>query len=488
MEQQANTEHAGIIGAIKRKPKLIAAALLLALVAVILAVFIRSTPKDRINASGMIEATEVTLSSKVLAKVAQVTAEEGDSVRAGELLVRLDPDQYADQVRQAQGALGAAQARYREALNGARPEQVEQARAQVAQAEASVAGARRQLSLAEENFTGSLDLSGRLEIAQTQYNASRAAYQRALDALEVVKQGARKDQIEQARAAVTQVQALANEANLDLQRAQKLFDKGAIPASQLDSARTASKSSQAQLDQAKARLADLEAGATPAEISQAQAAVAQAKAEMDGAAKGLRIAREQHAQKLTPSQQLASSRTQYVTGLAQLQGAKARLLELLNGTRPEQVDAAFSQVEQARAAVGQARTFLDSTSVESPISGAVITRAVEPGDLATIGSTLMVLADLTRIQLKVYVEEPVYGRIKLGQSADVTVDSYPTQVFKGRVTEIAQQAEFTPKEIQTPEQRAKLVFAVKITIPNVEGKLKPGMPADALLRLQPLDK
>ena len=487
MEQTYN-EQTPVTALSRHKPKIIAAVILLAIVAVLLAALLRGAPKNTIAASGMIEATEVTLASKVLAKVKQVTAQEGDHVESDELLVRLDPSDYAAQVKQAEGALGAAQARYTEALNGARPEQVDQARAQVAQAEASVAGAKSQLTLAEENFTGSLDLAGRVEVAQTQYNASRAAYQRAQDALQVVKQGARKDQIEQARAAVSQAQAISDEAKIDLGRAQKLYDKGAIPASQLDSARTTAKSTKDQLDQAKARLADLEAGPTPAEVAQAEAAVAQAKAEMDGAAKGLRIAREQSSQKLTPAQQLTSSRTQYETSQAQLRNAHARLRELLNGTRPEEVEAALSQVEQARAAVSQAQTFLDSTSVVSPIAGAVITRAVEPGDLATVGSTLMVLADLRTIKLKVYVQEPDYGRITLGQSADVTVDSYPNEVFKGRVTQIAQQAEFTPKEIQTPEQRAKLVYAITITIPNRDGKLKPGMPADALLKLQPLGK
>jgi len=105
--------------------------------------------------------------------------------------------------------------------------------------------------------------------------------------------------------------------------------------------------------------------------------------------------------------------------------------------------------------------------------------------LATVGSALMEVADLDTVWLRVYVEEPVYGRIKLGDSATVTVDSYPGKTFTGRITEINQDAEFTPKEIQTAEQRAKLVFGIKITLSNPEGKLKPGMPADATLRLAP---
>lgn len=429
-----------------RIPFLLIAFLIIAVV--VLIIIFRGRPVEEVSVSGIIEATEVVISSKVTAKIANVYISEGDQVKKEELLVRLRDDEFQDQVRQVEAALAAAQARLNEALAGTRPEEIRQARAQVAQTESAVAGAGKTLSIAEENFAESRELLARLEAAQTNYNASTAAYQ-------------------QAQAAVKQAEAQNTKAGEDLRRAQELYQQGAIPANQLDAARAAADSARAQL-------------------GQAQAAVEQAKAVMNGAKRALDIAKEQYRERLQERQQLTTARTQYETAQAQLRAADARLQELIAGARPEVIAQLRAQVRQARAVLAQAQTQLDNTTVASPIDGTVITRAVEPGELATIGSTLMTLADLNKVELKVYIEEPVYGRIRLGQSAAVTVDSYPNQVFKGRVTEIADEAEFTPKEIQTKEQRAKLVFAVKITLPNPDGKLKPGMPADAVLKLQPL--
>lgn len=483
MEQQ--NRRSGI-RSILRRPQVIALLILLAIVGIVLYNVLQRTPPTSITASGIIEATQVTLASKVLARVVGVFADEGSLVNKGELIVRLQDTDFRAQVSQAQSALAAAQARLREALNGARPEDIEQARAQVNQAQSAVTGAQQQLALAQRNVTSVSDLQANLEAAQTNYNTAVANYQRAQEALQVVVQGARPEQIQAAQAAVQQAQAVYSQSVTDFHRNEQLFQKGAISASQLDASRTAMSTAQAELAAAKARLADLQAGATPAEIREAKAAVEQARAQMTGAERQLNVARQAYEQRLSPRQQLEAARTQYQTSQAQLTAAQAHLQELLAGTRPEEIQAAQAQADQARAAVTQVQTLLANTRVYSPINGAVITRAVEPGDMATIGSTLMVLADLTSVDLIVYIEEPVYGRIKLGQTADVTVNSYPNTVFTGHVTKIAQQAEFTPKEIQTPEQRAKLVFAVKVTISNPQGKLKPGMPADAVMKLQPV--
>ncbi len=483
MEQQ--NRRARILG-ILRRPPVIAAIILVIVIAIILYNVLRSVPATSVTASGIIEATQVTLSAKVLARVTDVYADEGQTVKKGQLLVKLYDADYAAQVAQAQAAYAAAQARLLEALHGARPEDITQARAAVSQAQAAVAGAQRQLSVAEQNYANVRDLEANLEAAQTNYNTAVANLQRTQEALRIVQQGARPEQIQAARAAVAQAQTALTQTQTDYQRAQQLYQRGAISASQLDAARTARDTAQAQLQAAQARLADLEAGATQAEVRQAEAAVAQARAQLVGAQNALRVARQAYRERLPQRQALEASRTQYNTSQAQLLQAQARLQELLAGTRPEEVQAAQAQANQAQAALAQAQTQLANTKVYSPMNGAVITRAVEPGDLATVGSTLMVLADLTSVKLTVYIEEPVYGRLKLGQPADVTVDSYPGTVFRGRVTKIAQQAEFTPKEIQTPEQRAKLVFAVEITVPNPQGKLKPGMPADAVMPLQPV--
>jgi len=113
----------------------------------------------------------------------------------------------------------------------------------------------------------------------------------------------------------------------------------------------------------------------------------------------------------------------------------------------------------------------------------VLRKHVEPGEIIAPGTPAVTVADLRNIWLKIYVPEPQLGRVKLGQAAGITTDSYPGKVYRGRVTFINSEAEFTPKNVQTQEERVKLVFAVKITVDNPAQELKPGMPADAKIAL-----
>jgi len=472
----------------KRRPFIIAVVILLAVIGLTLYNFYTNRPQNFVTLNGTIEATDVILSSKVNGRINAVNAQEGDSVTKGEVLVQIRQDEFRAALAQNQAALANARARLQEAIAGSRIQDIEQARAQVQQAQAAVAGAREALALANQDYQNVRDLQARLQTAQTNYNTTRAALQQAQQALRLVRQGPRTEEIQQAQANLQQAQATNARAQSDYRRAQTLLTRGAIPASELDAARAAAQTAQAQVAQAQARLNELKAGSRPEEIRQAEAAVSQAQAAFEGARESLTIARQQYVERTPQRTALANAQTNYNTSLAQLQQAQAHLQLLLAGTRPEQVQQFRAQVAQAQAAVSQAQTQLKDTTVISPIDGRVITRSVEPGESTTVGSTLMEVADLNTVWLRVYVEEPIYGRIKLGDEASVTVDSYPGQVFKGTITEINQQAEFTPKEIQTQEQRAKLVFGIKITIQNREGKLKPGMPADAVMKLAPIQQ
>jgi multidrug resistance efflux pump len=116
--------------------------------------------------------------------------------------------------------------------------------------------------------------------------------------------------------------------------------------------------------------------------------------------------------------------------------------------------------------------------VNSPIAGSVLQRLVEPGEVTGIGATLVTLANLDNLSLTVFVPEDRYGQVQLGQTYAVTVDSFPNEVFSGTVSHIADQAEFTPRNVQTTEGRKTTVFAIKLALAPSAGKLKPGMPAD----------
>jgi len=116
--------------------------------------------------------------------------------------------------------------------------------------------------------------------------------------------------------------------------------------------------------------------------------------------------------------------------------------------------------------------------IAAPIDGVVMEQLIQPGEIASPGGTLMIVADLNTLTLTVYVPEDRYGQVILGKTYPVTVDSFPGQTFLGKVSHIADQAQFTPRNVQTVDGRKTTVFAVKLDLPPSSGKLKPGMPAD----------
>lgn len=149
-------------------------------------------------------------------------------------------------------------------------------------------------------------------------------------------------------------------------------------------------------------------------------------------------------------------------------------------------DALARQAAQAEARAIEQRGFVQDFEVRSPLAGVVLTRNVESGERVGIGTPLFSLVDLNRLYLKIYVPEPDIGKIALGQEARIYVDAYPGRAFPARVSKVASQAEFTPKNVETREERVKLVFAVELSIQeNPGGVLKPGMPADGVIRITP---
>ena len=149
-------------------------------------------------------------------------------------------------------------------------------------------------------------------------------------------------------------------------------------------------------------------------------------------------------------------------------------------------DALARQRMQAQAQLAEQRSHVADFSIRSPIAGRVLTRTVELGERVGEGVPLFTLVDPDRLYVKIYVPEPSIGKVALGQEARVYVDAYPDRPFAARVSKVAQQAEFTPKNVETREERVKLVFPVEVALAeNPGGVLKPGMPADAVVRWQP---
>jgi HlyD family secretion protein len=230
-----------------------------------------------------------------------------------------------------------------------------------------------------------------------------------------------------------------------------------------------------QLQQADANLASLDAayrlaleGSRKEDVIQAEAAFTSANADY-----------------LRMKELLASAtitQKQYDDAYARFVAADQTYRKAKNGLRPEEINGARARRDAAAAQVDLLKKRIRDCAVVSPAPGTLTLRAVEPGELVGMGSNIARLTYLDRVKLTIYVNEGELGRVALGESADVTIDTFGAdKPFKGTVVYISPNAEFTPKNVQTKEERTKLVFAVKIEIENPDGALKPGLPADATL-------
>ena len=164
---------------------------------------------------------------------------------------------------------------------------------------------------------------------------------------------------------------------------------------------------------------------------------------------------------------------------------------LMSGDQSLQVKAAESGVKQAEAALSQAQAALatldvqlEKTIVKAPVDGTVLTRNLEVGETLAPTGVVMTIGQLKEVNLTVYIPETEYGKVKLGDQVSITVDSFPGETFTGTLVYISDQAEFTPRNVQTVEGRKTTVYAVKLSVPNTDLKLKPGMPADVTFGLK----
>ena len=356
--------------------------------------------EGRIAFSGNIELTEVKVAFKTPGKIEMLSLREGDWVKQGDVLARLDQTQLLRQRDRILAAMSSAEARFEQA-GTAVEYQSEALEGQTAQRQAEVRNAEAVLS---ELLAGS-----------------------------------RKQDVEQAKAAVERARAEYETAERDWTRAQTLFKDEDISASAYDQAKTRYESAAAALKQADEKLSLVEEGARPETIDAARAQLRRAQA-------GLQL-------------------------------AEASRLEVKRSRQERQ--ARSSDLAQARAELGVIDAQLADTVAVAPINGVVLVKSAEQGEVVAAGTTLVALGEIKRPWLRGYVSETDLGRVKIGSRARVTTDSYPGKVYEGRVTFISSEAEFTPKQIQTPEERVKLVYRIKVEVDNPNQELKSNMPADA---------
>jgi len=382
---------------------------------------------DGVAASGTIEATQVSVASKIPGRIQRLHAGEGDEVRAGDLLVTVEGRELSAQITQAEAAVSAARARVAQA-RAALALQIRQVDAQVAQARAAADAARERVGQAGEaqTLTAGQSTQG-VRQAEAALAASRDSSRAALAARE--------------------------RAQRDLARIEALFREGAVSAQQVDAARAAFATAQAQYD------ASLQM-ATQAEAT-------------------LRLARENQRQVGLRERDVRTAQSQARQADAAV--ALARAGEEAIAQRRADLAAAEAAVAQAEAGLRVLLTQRENLTITSPLDGVVLVEHARAGEVVAAGAPILTVADLRQVWIRLYIPLPHLGRVALGRPAVVTTDALPGMTFTGRVTEIGQQAEFTPRNVQTPEERVRLVFAVKVTVPNAERLLKPGMPADAVI-------
>lgn len=343
-----------------------------------------------LKVSGYIEADEIRIGSRVGGRVARVQAVEGQTVKAGEPLIELEPFQLRELQAQAKGELGRAQAELDRLTKGFREEEKAQAKAKYDQLEALVR--------------------------------------------KLVK-GPRDEDIAAAEKQLELADAELKLAKLKHQRTETLFAKQAASSDDLDKAVTELRVAQAKVEAQQEEFGKLKKGTREEELDEAK---------------------------------------------AQLEEANQIWLLRKNGYRDEEKAQARAAVESATAAVQAIERQLEELVIKAPVDGTVEAVELQPGDLVAANSPAISLMDSTHLWVRAYVPENRLS-FKVGDKVDVTVDSYPNERFVGRISFLSRQAEFTPGNVQTPEERSQQVFRIKVDLESGLDRLRPGMSADVWL-------
>lgn len=410
-----------------------------------------------LSASGNLSARDTSIAPELSGKVASIAIEEGQTVKAGQTLFQLDDAYYRDQRDQANAAVQSAEA----ALQAAQ----KQAESALAQYELTLQSAR----------------------AQDQQFRAAAWDKDNPDDFRPAWYFHKDEQIQAAKKQVSDAENALISARADLEAEQKKTSTQDFVAAEvrLAHAQTAYQAANLTLEQARA--------ANDANLQTA------AQEKLDAANAELTSARLSYQQILTTSagEAVIKNRARLAVAQSALDNARDLLMTLQTGDQSPQVlaakaaaDAAASAVAQAEAGVEQARQALklaelqlERVTVTAPVDGVVLSRNLEVGELVAAGSTVVRLAPLDVLELLVYLPEDLYGRVKINDSVSLRVDSYPDQTFSGRIISIADEAEFTPRNVQTEQGRKSSVYAVQIRVENPDLKLKPGMPADVSFNL-----
>ncbi|MBN1547058.1 MAG: efflux RND transporter periplasmic adaptor subunit [Syntrophaceae bacterium] len=256
-----------------------------------------------------------------------------------------------------------------------------------------------------------------------------------------------------------------------------------------DQAKATHDRAQAGVKTLTAQFREVRTGNRPQDVERAHQAFLSTRAVMEEARKNMLKYRRLYENETVSEKEWDTVRLRYDVALSEYERSAAAYDLAKEGSRREKIDAvqaelqgAKAQLASAEAAMEQAKIQLSYGQLKAPTDGIITSRNVEPGEVVTPAEEVMTMADLSLIDLKIFVDETEIGKVKPGQAVEVRVDTFPDKVYKGSVSYISPEAEFTPKMIQTHKERVKLVYLVKVSVPNPELELKSGMPADAWLK------
>lgn len=444
-----------------RRPPLPAIVIILVLIAVSVYFLVTQTTADEngaLTASGSIEAATVNVAPELAGKVMEVLAEEGQPVQTGDPLLRLDDSLLQSEKQTAQSALDSANAAVHTAEVALEAAQLQY---DLTLSNALAQEKSTRTAIWDESKPSQFDQPiwyfskvERIKAAQAEVDVKQAALEDALTSLEDVSRRA-------GSAEFLTVEANLIQMRLAFQNAQDVFDttSGASDGQDLRDA------AQVILDEAGIDLEDAQKDYDDALTTEGAVDVLEARADAVIAHEAYDLAVD-------------------------------TLRALQTGADSPQVQSAAKAVEQAQAALEQSKTSvaaaqsklntietqLKRVTVFAPMDGVILTRNVEPGEFVQPGAVAFAMANLNELTITVYVPEDQYGNISLGQDASVTVDSFTGETFDAVVIRIADQAEFTPRNVQTVEGRSSTVYAIKLKVTNTEGRLKIGMPADVVFK------
>jgi HlyD family secretion protein len=238
---------------------------------------------------------------------------------------------------------------------------------------------------------------------------------------------------------------------------------------------------QARVAAAQANLAKMEAGYRAQEVQEAQAQMLRARADMDDKLADWHRYQNLYERKVVS----ASTRDKYESGYLMAKetyrSSAENYSKLKEGFRKEDIDQARGELAQAKASLELAQTRLGYATITSPVTGVVVVRPAQPGEVAAVGSPILTLADMDNIYFEGYIPETDLAKVKFGQKAFVTTDTYPGKRYAAWISFINSKAEFTPKTVETFKERVTLVYRTKIRCENPNYELKPGMPAEAVI-------